>query len=110
MFARITLFEIDTLRMPLDEAERLFEEQVAPLIRHQPGFKGLYVMRTPEGKGMVLTLWENEQAAQTGIESGYYQEQIAKFITFMRQPPGREHYEVIHAELAPGAEAVRPNF
>jgi heme-degrading monooxygenase HmoA len=99
MFARTTLFEVDTLRMPLEQAERLFEEQVLPLIKHQPGFAGLYVMRTPEGKGMVLTLWESEQAAQSGIESGYYQEQVSKFVTFMRQPPGREHYEVIVAEV-----------
>jgi heme-degrading monooxygenase HmoA len=99
MFARATLFEVDTLRMPLDQAERLFTEQVLPLIEHQPGFAGLYVMRTPEGKGMVLTLWESEQAAQSGIESGYYQEQVSKFVTFMRQPPGREHYEVIVAEV-----------
>lgn len=105
MFARTTLFEVDTLRMPLEDAERLFQEQVLPLIKHQPGFTGVYVMRTPEGKGMVLTLWDNEQAAQSGIESGYYQEQIAKFITFMRQPPGREHYEVIVAEVPARASA-----
>jgi heme-degrading monooxygenase HmoA len=99
MFGRTTLFEVDTLRMAIPDAERLFQEQVLPLIKHQPGFAGVYVMRTPEGKGMVLTLWETEQAAQSGIESGYYQEQIAKFITFIRQPPGREHYEVIVAEV-----------
>jgi len=99
MFARTTLFEVDTVRVTLADAERLFEEQVLPLVQKQPGFAGLYLMRTPEGKGMVLTLWENEQDAQSGIESGYYRQQIAKFITFMRQPPGREHYEVIFAEV-----------
>ena len=56
MFSRTTLFEVDTLRMPLPDAENLFKEQVLPLIKHQPGFAGVYVMRTPEGKGMVLTL------------------------------------------------------
>jgi heme-degrading monooxygenase HmoA len=99
MFARTTLFEVDTLRMPLVDAERLFTEQVLPLLKQQPGFAGVYVMRTPEGKGMVLSLWESERAAQSGIESGYYQQQIAKFITFMRQSPGREHYEVTVAEV-----------
>jgi heme-degrading monooxygenase HmoA len=99
MFARTTLFEVDTLRMPLAEAEGLFVEQVLPLLKQQPGFAGVYVMRTPEGKGMVISLWDNEQAAQSGIESGYYQQQITKFITFMRQPLGREHYEVTVAEV-----------
>ena len=100
MFARATMFEIDTLRASVEDATRLFDEQVAPLIEQQPGFAGMYVMLTPEGKGMVLTLWANEQAAQSGVESGYYEEQIARFVTFVRQAPGREHYEVIRAKLA----------
>lgn len=99
MFARATLFEVDTLRIRLADAERLFVEEVLPLMRQQPGFAGAYVMRTPEGRGMVMTLWKSEQAAESGVESGYYQEQIAKFIMFMRQPPGREYYEVIVAEV-----------
>jgi len=106
VFARVTLFEIDTLRIPIEDAERLFDEQVVPLLEQQPGFEGLYVMRTPEGKGMVLSLWKSEKEAQSGIESGYYQAQIAKFVTFMRQPPGREHYEVTRARLAPDAVAL----
>jgi hypothetical protein len=63
-------------------------------------------MRTPEGKGLVLTLWATQEAATAGIESGYYAEQLAQFVTFMRQPPGREQYEVIRAE-APDAVAGR---
>jgi heme-degrading monooxygenase HmoA len=72
---------------------------VAPRLRAQPGYAGLFVMRTEEGKGMVLTLWETEEAASRGLETGFYQEQVARFVTFMRQPPGREHYEVTRAEL-----------
>jgi len=107
MFARVTLFEIDTLRIPIQDAEKLFDEQVVPLLQQQPGFSGFYVMRTPEGKGMVLSLWSTEHAAQSGIESGYYQQQLAKFVTFMRQPPGREHYEVVRAQISPEAATVR---
>jgi heme-degrading monooxygenase HmoA len=107
MFARATQFEIDTLRITIEDAQRLFNEQVMPLVEHQPGFLGLYVMVTPEGKGMVLSLWRNEPAALSGIESGYYEQQVSKFITFMRQPPGREHYEVIHAQIAPEAVSIK---
>ena len=101
MFARVTLFEVDTMRVTMDEAQKLFDEQVLPLIEQQPGFAGVYVLRTPEGKGMVISLWKNEQAAQSGIESGYYQEQLSRFVTFMRQPPGREHYQVTTARVNP---------
>jgi heme-degrading monooxygenase HmoA len=107
MFARVTPFEIDTLRIPLADAERMFDEQVVPRLAQQPGLLGYYVMRTPEGKGLVVTLWETEAAATAGIESGYYDEQVAKFVTFMRQPPGREHYEVIRAQIPANASAGR---
>lgn len=102
MFARVTMFEIDTLRINVDTALELFKEVVLPELRKQPGYEGLYVMRTPEGRGMLVSLWETETAAQAGIEGGYYDEQVAKFITLLRQPPGRDHYEVVFIdEVAP---------
>ena len=100
MFARVTPFEIDTLRISLVEAERLFDERVVPNLRQQPGLAGFYVMRTAEGKGLVITLWDTEEAANAGIGSGYYAEQVAQFVTFMRQPPGRDQYEVVRAQTA----------
>ena len=106
MFARVTPFEIDTMRIPLTEAERLFDELVVPQLRAQEGFAGFFVMRTPEGKGLVISLWESEAAAESTVESGYYGEQVSKFITFMRQPPGREQYEVVRAQMPAIAAAL----
>ena len=102
MFARVTLFEIDTLRISLDDALEKFKELVVPEVRKQDGYEGMYVMRTPEGKGLILSLWKNEEAAVAGVTSGYYAEQIAKFVSMFRAPSGREHYEVVLAE-GPGA-------
>jgi len=98
MFARITQFEIDTVRISLEEALARFKEMILPEVRRQPGYLGVYVMRTPEGKGVLLSLWTSEEAAQAGMQSGYYEEQISKFLMFTRQPPGRDHYEVVFAE------------
>ena len=98
MFARVTLFEIDTLRISLDDALELFKELVVPEVRKQEGYEGLYVLRTLEGKGLIMSLWTSEEAAVAGVESGYYDEQLAKFVTFYRVPPGREQYEVVFAE------------
>ena len=102
MFARITLFEIDTLRISLDDALERFKELVVPEVRKQDGYEGMYVLRTPEGKGLIMSLWTNEEAAMAGVASGYYDEQIAKFVSMFRAPAGRDHYEVVLAE-APGA-------
>ena len=101
MFARITLFEIDILRISLDAALEQFEELVVPAARKREGYEGMYVMRTPEGKGLIMSLWESEEAAVAGVESGYYDEQVAKFVSLFRAPSGRDHYEVVFVE-APG--------
>ncbi|UCB42216.1 MAG: hypothetical protein JSV77_07020 [Dehalococcoidales bacterium] len=98
MFARVTLFEIDTLRISLDDALEMYKELVVPEAQKQEGYEGMYVMRTPEGKGLIMSLWASEEAATAGLVSGYYDEQLAKFVTFYRVPPGREHYEVVFAE------------
>jgi hypothetical protein len=106
MFARVTQFEIDTLRIGLDEALERFKEMVLPALRAQPGYAGVYAMHTPEGQGLLLSFWSTEDAARAGVESGYYDEQISKFVMFTRQPPGRDHYEVVFSE-APVAGATR---
>ena len=101
MFARVTLFEIDTLRISLDDALEQFKELIVPEARKQEGYEGMYVMRTAEGKGVIMSLWASEEAAAAGVTSGYYDEQVAKFMALFRAPAGREHYEVVFAE-APG--------
>ena len=101
MFARVTLFEIDTLRISLDDALEQFKELIVPEARKQEGYEGVFVMRTPEGKGLVMSLWSSEEAATAGVSSGYYDEQVAKFVAVFRAPAGREGYEVVFAE-APG--------
>ena len=99
MFARVTLFEVDTLRISLNAALERFKELIVPEARKQEGYEGLYVLLTPEGKGLILSLWAGEEAAVAGMTSGYYDEQVAKFVSLFRAPPGREQYEVVFAEV-----------
>ena len=101
MFARVTSFEIDTLRISVAEALERFQGLVMPELQKQPGFAGIQVLTTPEGRGLLLSFWDTESSAELGVESGYYMEQVSKFVMFTKQPPGREHYEVILSESAP---------
>jgi hypothetical protein len=94
MFARITLLEIDTLRVSLDEALDLFEAAVMPRLREQPGFCGLYALTTPEGRAMLITFWESAEEADASAERGWYPDVLSEFTTLFRAPPGRDHYEV----------------
>jgi heme-degrading monooxygenase HmoA len=105
MFARATQFEIDTMRIDLDAALQRFKEMVLPELEKQPDFAGVLVMRTPEGNGLLLSLWATEEAAAAGFTSGFYDEQIAKFFAFYREPPGRRLYEVVYTEMP---EPARP--
>lgn len=105
MVARVTLAELDVVRMRLENAIELFKESVIPALREQDGYQGVYVLLSPEGKVLAITFWESEEAAEAGIAGGrsFYAQQIEKFVTLYRSPPGREHYEVVVADAPAGA-------
>ena len=98
MYSRVTLLEIDTMRIDVGGAVELFRDQVLPRLREQEGFLGVYVMGTPEGRGMLVSLWETEEAADATAETGFYPEVLAQYVTLFRSPPGREHYEILLAD------------
>ena len=98
MVARITLAEVDTVRMSVETAVERFEELVVPALADQEGFEGFYLLTTEEGKGVVLTFWAGEEEAEASVSSGFYAEQLQKFMTFFNAPAGREHYDVALAD------------
>jgi len=104
MVARVTLAEVDTLRMSADAAVELYKQSVIPELQQQPGYAGVYVLANQQGKLLTMTFWESEEAAEAGIASGYYAAQVEKFVTYFRASPGRETYDVAIAE----APAVSP--
>jgi heme-degrading monooxygenase HmoA len=100
MIARVTLAEIDSVRMSVDQAVELFRDSVVPALREQEGYEGVYVLLSDEGKVLALTFWESEEAADAGIAGSrsFYAEQVGKFVTLYRSPPGREMYDVVLAD------------
>ena len=99
MFARLTLLEIDTVRIPTDAAVEVFTQEVLPELQRQPGYVGVLVLSTPLGRGALLSLWETEEAAEAGATSGWYPEELERYMTLFRTPPGRERYELSLADL-----------
>jgi heme-degrading monooxygenase HmoA len=94
VYARTTLLEIDTLRIRLDDAVAMFEADVLPRLRKQPGFLGLYVLTTATGDAMLVSFWESAAEAEASTETGWYTDVLAQYTTLFRSPPGRERYEV----------------
>jgi hypothetical protein len=104
MFSRVTLLEIDTMRVSMDDALAVFTEQVHPRLAELEGYEGVLVLTTPEGKGMLVSFWESGEAAEASAR--FAGGELERFVTLFRAPPGREHYEVAFAEL-PDLAATR---
>src|SRR3954452_137510 len=95
MFSRVTQLEIDLMRTSVAGALRVFADQVMPELQTQPGYEGVYVFASEEGRGMVVTFWDSAAAAEEGVDDGWYAGALEAHVTLFRSPPGRERYEVL---------------
>jgi heme-degrading monooxygenase HmoA len=100
MVVRATEAEIDVVRTNPADAIDVFKESVVAALREQEGYEGCYVLLSEEGKVLVLTFWESNEAARATRLSGFYAQQIEKLadLVVFRQDPGREAYDVVVAE------------
>jgi hypothetical protein len=96
MYSRVTLLDIDTLRVEVDDVLERFGNDVMPRVREAPGYEGVVVMLTPEGRGMIVSFWESEAAVEAS--AGLAANLVEEFVTIYRSPAGREHYEVVYVE------------
>ena len=101
MVARATIAEIDFMRKGLEESVELFRDSVVAALKEQDGYEGCLVLVSHQGQALALTFWRDEEAADAGIAGGrsFYAEQVEKFVTIYRSPPGRETYDVVVADL-----------
>jgi heme-degrading monooxygenase HmoA len=100
MVVRATKAEIDVVRTNPADAIALFRESVVPALHEEDGYEGCYVLLSDEGKMLVLSFWESDEAARGTRLSGFYESQIEKFsdLVVFRQETGREAYDVVLAE------------
>ncbi len=100
MVVRATEAEIDVVRTNPYDAIEMFEQSVISALHEQAGYEGCYVLLSEEGKVLVLTFWESNEAARATRLSGFYGEQIERLadLVVFRQDPGREAYDVVVAE------------
>jgi heme-degrading monooxygenase HmoA len=96
VYARTTQLEIDTVRVPVEAALEVFRADVLPRLREQPGFRGVQVLSTPDGRAIIITFWDHD-GATAGVESDWYRDVLGHYATLFRSPPGRGWYEVLLA-------------
>ncbi len=105
MHARVTEVRVDTEVSTVEEALDRFRAAVLPTLQEQPGYRGVYVLSTAEGAGLLVSLWATEDAAAAIDERDWYFEVMRDLATLFRDPPGRVTYEVLVADPASGAGA-----
>ena len=93
MFAR--MFTIEGRHEQLDEFSRLGEKKVLPALRRFDGFEGSLVLANRQnGKILIVTLWESEEAMRSGEKASHW------FRAFSAEAAGGEvtgveRYEVV---------------
>lgn len=97
MYSRVTLLEIDTMRVGVGEATELFTSEVLPELRTHHGFEGAVVLANPDGKGMIITVWDTEEAAAAA--ASFSTSVLERYVALFKSPPGREYYQVAYAEM-----------
>lgn len=101
MYARITSVPIQPGKT--EAAIKLIQDSVAPVLQHQAGFKGWYLLTdSVKNKIMSITLWETEADLKEGQFSPAYQEQIAKLSSLAAGPPAIEQYNISYTFLNGG--------
>jgi hypothetical protein len=97
MYSRVTLLEIDTTRIGLDDALELYRAEVIPRLYEQVGYEGSIVLTTPEGKAMLITMWQTEDAALAA--EAFAAGELARHTMLFASPPGRDRYEVAYLDV-----------
>jgi heme-degrading monooxygenase HmoA len=94
MWSRVTKIKVDPSK--ISEEKRIIEESAVPAAKEKKGFRGVVWLSEPStGKGIVISFWETKEDLLANEESGFFQEQEAKFSSVLTEPALKEHYEVI---------------
>jgi heme-degrading monooxygenase HmoA len=93
MHARILRMQVKPER--IDEAARLFAEDVVPSCHNQPGYRGAYfLVERKLGECVPITLWETEAEMMATEENRFFQNQLMKFLGLFHHGLIREAYEI----------------
>jgi heme-degrading monooxygenase HmoA len=93
MYARVTTLEAQPGKA--EEIIRIYRDTVVPAAKELQGFKGAWLLTDLNGnRGISITLWETDADLKASETSGFYQEQVGKFLDLAAAPPIREAYEI----------------
>ena len=92
MYARVA-----TIRFPPDMRAEVVRvaRGLTSVLREQRGFNGLQVLTDPNaGEGILISLWETEDAAKTSEDGSAYIGQMSMMSSFLYGPLTPKTYEL----------------
>jgi heme-degrading monooxygenase HmoA len=93
MYARLLRMQVKPER--IDEAARLFTEDVVPACHGEAGYAGAFFLVDRKlGECVPITLWRTEADMMATEESRFFQNQLMKFLGLFHHGLIREAYEV----------------
>ena len=79
----------------MEDARKIYDDSVIPAVKGQKGFvAGWLMVSEDQNEGIAVALWENKEDAVAFEKSGLYQEQVKKFVAFIKSMEGRKYYNV----------------
>lgn len=93
MYARVV--NVEFKQGQLDEAKRIVNESVVPVLKQQKGFRRQFLLAQPETrKAISINLWETEADLKAFEEGPQYWEVLGKLATVLAAQPDSAAYEV----------------
>jgi len=94
MHARLLRMQVKPER--IDEAARVFADDVLPGLRNQSGYRGAYFLVDRKlGECLPITMWETEAHMFATEENRFFQTQLMKFLGLFHHGLVREAYEAV---------------
>ncbi len=79
----------------IEDARKIYDESVIPALKSQKGFiGGFLIVSEDQVEGIAVSIWESKEDAEQIQKSGVYQEQVKKFLAFIKSMEGRKFYNV----------------
>jgi len=93
MYARVV--RVQFKEGMLDEAIRIVDEAVVPVLKEQKGFKSQFLLTQQETRNAIsINLWETEADLTAFETSSLYGKVLGNLATVLDAPPASDAYEV----------------
>jgi heme-degrading monooxygenase HmoA len=94
MFARQVTLKLQSNK--IQDARRVFNEQIAPELRKQPGNTEVYLLepKTTNDEYISVSIWKNESDAEKYEKSGKFEELSGKIRPYMTGTLNVKRYEI----------------